>query len=184
MRRRIPGFAVRQVIGGINGRAVDLLAAVKKSVHPEISFTDVQINRGVFAARPCLRAMLIRCRWIGCRAMAASITPLGFNALADGSSSGVARSSFGNAFFTGTGEFGLRVNQSLYIDTFFEGGNVWDSPRQFDPTRLFRSFGFGAAIVSPLGPIGIDLGYGLDRLDTAGNPAPGWKLHFKLGQFF
>ena len=113
-----------------------------------------------------------------------SITPLGFNAFADGSSSGVSRSSFGNAFLTGTGELGLRVNQSLYINTFFEGGNVWDSPRQFDPTRLFRSFGFGAAIVSPLGPIGIDLGYGLDRLDTAGRPAPGWKLHFKLGQFF
>jgi len=113
-----------------------------------------------------------------------SITPLGFNAFADGSSSGVSRSSFGNAFFTGTGELGLRVNQSLYVNTFFEGGNVWDSPRQFDPTRLFRSVGFGAAIVSPLGPIGIDLGYGLDRLDTAGRPAPGWKLHFKLGQFF
>ena len=113
-----------------------------------------------------------------------SITPLGFNAFADGSSSGVSRASFGNAFFTGTGELGLRVNQSLYVNTFFEGGNVWDSPRQFDPTRLFRSVGFGAAIVSPLGPIGIDLGYGLDRLDTAGRPAPGWKLHFKLGQFF
>ena len=113
-----------------------------------------------------------------------SITPLGFNAFADGSSSGVSRTSFGNAFFTGTGELGLRVNQSLYLNTFFEGGNVWDSPRQFDPTRLFRSFGVGAAIVSPLGPIGIDLGYGLDRLDQAGRSAPGWKLHFKLGQFF
>ncbi len=113
-----------------------------------------------------------------------SITPFGFNAFADGSSSGVARSSFGNAFFTGTGEFGLRVNQSLYLNTFFEGGNVWNRPREFDPTRLFRSYGFGAAIVSPLGPIGIDLGYGLDRLDAAGRPAPGWKLHFKLGQFF
>jgi outer membrane protein insertion porin family len=113
-----------------------------------------------------------------------SITPFGFNPAADGSSSGVSRASFGNAFFTGTGELGLRVNQALYLNTFFEGGNVWDSPRQFDPTRLFRSFGFGAAIVSPLGPIGIDLGYGLDRLDAAGRPAPGWKLHFKLGQFF
>jgi outer membrane translocation and assembly module TamA len=49
---------------------------------------------------------------------------------------------------------------------------------------LFRSFGFGAALVSPLGPIGIDLGYGLDKLDINGRPAPGWKLHFKIGQFF
>ncbi|MEO8195058.1 MAG: outer membrane protein assembly factor BamA [Gemmatimonadales bacterium] len=112
-----------------------------------------------------------------------SITPAGFNQFAEGGS-GVQRASFGNAFFTGTGEFGLRVNQSLYLNTFFEGGNVWDRPRQFDPTRLFRSFGFGAAIVSPLGPIGIDLGYGLDKLDINGRPAPGWKFHFKLGQFF
>jgi outer membrane protein insertion porin family len=112
-----------------------------------------------------------------------SITPAGFNQFAEGGS-GVQRSSFGNAFFTGTGEFGLRVSQSLYLNTFFEGGNVWDRPSQFDPTRLFRSFGFGAAIVSPLGPIGIDMGYGLDKLDINGRPAPGWKFHFKLGQFF
>ena len=112
-----------------------------------------------------------------------SITPAGFNAAAEGGS-GVQRTSFGNAFFAGTGEFGLRVSQSLYLNTFFEGGNVWDRPSQFDPTRLFRSFGFGAAIVSPLGPIGIDLGYGLDKIDINGRPAPGWKFHFKLGQFF
>lgn len=111
-----------------------------------------------------------------------SITPAGYNTSAQGGSA--QRQSFGNAFFTGTGEFGLRVNQSLYLNTFFEGGNVWDRPRQFDPTRLFRSFGFGAAIVSPLGPIGIDLGYGLDRTDVNGRPAPGWKFHFKLGQYF
>ncbi|MBA3340473.1 MAG: outer membrane protein assembly factor BamA [Gemmatimonadaceae bacterium] len=112
-----------------------------------------------------------------------SITPFGYNALAEGGS-GVRRESFGNSFFSGTAELGLRVNQSLYVNTFFEGGNVWNHPREFDPTRLFRGAGFGAAIVSPLGPIGIDLGYGLDRLDAAGRPAPGWKLHFKLGQFF
>ena len=112
-----------------------------------------------------------------------AITPRGFDPAAEGGS-GVQRSSFGNAFFTGTGEFVLRVSQSLYLNTFFEGGNVWDRPSQFDPTRLFRSFGFGAAIVSPLGPIGIDLGYGLDKIDVNGRPAPGWKFHFKLGQFF
>ena len=112
-----------------------------------------------------------------------SITPAGFNQFAEGGS-GVQRSSFGNSFFTGTGELGLRVSQALYLNTFFEGGNVWDRPSQFDPTRLFRAFGFGAAIVSPLGPIGIDLGYGLDKIDSNGRPAPGWKFHFKLGQFF
>ncbi|HST07865.1 MAG TPA: outer membrane protein assembly factor BamA [Gemmatimonadaceae bacterium] len=111
-----------------------------------------------------------------------SITPNGFDP--SGSETTASQSSFGNAFFVGTGELGLRVNQSLYLNTFFEGGNVWHKPREFDPTRLFRSFGFGVATVSPLGPLGVDIGYGLDKIDAQGRPAPGWKLHFKLGQFF
>jgi outer membrane protein insertion porin family len=49
---------------------------------------------------------------------------------------------------------------------------------------LFRSAGFGVSTLSPLGPLGIDLGYGFDKVDAAGNPKPGWKAHFKLGQFF
>lgn len=112
-----------------------------------------------------------------------SITPAGYDANA-AEGSGARRQSFGNAFFTGTAELGLRVNQSLYLNTFFEGGNVWGHPREFDPTRLFRSAGFGAALVSPLGPIGVDIGYGFDRLDLLGRKAPAWKLHFKLGQLF
>src|SRR6266480_2652516 len=111
-----------------------------------------------------------------------SVTPLGFDPR--GGQAQASRASFGNAFFVRTGEVGLRVNQSLYLNTFFEGGNVWNKPREFDPTRLFRSFGFGASTLSPLGPLGVDIGYGFDKIDTQGRPAPGWKLHFKLGQFF
>ena len=44
--------------------------------------------------------------------------------------------------------------------------------------------GFGVAVVSPLGPIGIDLGYGFDRTNLALQPDPGWQLHFRLGNFF
>ncbi|MGH7652187.1 MAG: outer membrane protein assembly factor BamA [Gemmatimonadaceae bacterium] len=111
-----------------------------------------------------------------------SITPSGFNPNASQNQASI--SSFGNAFFVGTGEIGLRVNQSLYLNTFFEGGNVWNKPREFDPTRLFRGAGFGVSTLSPLGPLGVDLGYGFDKVDNQGRPAPGWKLHFKLGQFF
>ena len=111
-----------------------------------------------------------------------SITPGGYNPAGDESQA--TPSSFGNAFFVGTAELGLRVSQALYLNTFFEGGNVWNKPREFDPTRLFRSAGFGASTLSPLGPLGIDIGYGFDKVDASGRPAPGWKLHFKLGQFF
>jgi outer membrane protein insertion porin family len=111
-----------------------------------------------------------------------SVTPNGFDPRGDQTTA--SRASFGNAFFVGTAELGLRVNQSLYLNTFFEGGNVWNKPREFDPTRLFRSAGFGVATLSPLGPLGVDIGYGFDKIDAQGRPAPSWKLHFKLGQFF
>ena len=55
------------------------------------------------------------------------------------------RASFGNAFFTSTAELGLRLNQSLYLDAFYDAGNVWERPREFDPTRLFRGVGVGGS---------------------------------------
>ncbi|HUF65761.1 MAG TPA: outer membrane protein assembly factor BamA [Gemmatimonadaceae bacterium] len=111
-----------------------------------------------------------------------SITPSGFDPTAGETSA--KRGSFGNSYFTGTAELGLRLSQMLYLHTFFEGGNVWHTPRAFNPTRLFRSVGVGAAVISPLGPIGLDLGYALDRVNNLGERDPGWKLHFKLGQLF
>lgn len=111
-----------------------------------------------------------------------SITPEGFDPNAGVTQA--RRGSFGNTFFTGTAEIGLRVSQMLYFHSFFEGGNVWNHPRAFNPTRLFRSVGVGAAVISPLGPIGLDLGYALDRRNLLGERDPGWKLHFKLGQLF
>jgi outer membrane protein insertion porin family len=94
------------------------------------------------------------------------------------------QSSFGSAFFTTSAELGLRVSSQLYLSSFFDAGNLWDRPRDFNPTRLFRGAGFGAALVTPLGPLGLDLGYGFDRVDAAGRPAPKWQVHFKFGQFF
>ena len=57
--------------------------------------------------------------------------------------------------------------------------------RQWDPTRLFRGAGFGAAVVSPLGPIGVDLGYGFDKVDGPafrrrdGNCTSSWAISSK-----
>jgi outer membrane protein insertion porin family len=112
----------------------------------------------------------------------ASITPFGYDPNAG--NNGASPNAFGKAFFTMTGELGMRVSQMLYLSTFFDAGNVWSRPSQFDPTRLFRGAGIGAAVISPLGPLGIDYAYGFDKVDVFGRPAPGWKLHFKLGNFF
>jgi outer membrane protein insertion porin family len=111
-----------------------------------------------------------------------SITPAGY--LIGTSTYNAQRGSFGKAFFSTTAEMGLRMNQSLYVNTFMEAGNVWARAREFDPTRLFRSLGIGASVITPFGPLGLDYAYGLDRLSPIGRRDPKWMLHFRFGQIF
>jgi len=112
-----------------------------------------------------------------------SITPDGFDPNAGGSAAaGV--NSFGKSFAAFTMEAGARISQSLYFSTFLDAGNVYRNATQYDPSRLFRGAGVGAAVLSPLGPIGLDLAYGFDKVKADGSPNPGWKLHFRLGNIF
>ncbi len=111
-----------------------------------------------------------------------AITPAGYNPAA--SLSGVSRSAFGRSYFVMTGEFGVRISQQIYMAAFYDGGNVWSSAAGFNPTRLFRGAGLGVSLITPLGPLGLDYAYGFDRTDFAGQPDPGWKLHFRIGNFF
>ncbi len=111
-----------------------------------------------------------------------AITPNGFDPQAGGSRANP--DAFGKSFAAFSVEAGARISQSLYVSTFMDAGNVYRTARQWDPTRLFRGAGFGVALVSPLGPIGVDFAYGFDKKDASGNPTPGWQLHFKVGNFF
>ncbi|HYT69779.1 MAG TPA: outer membrane protein assembly factor BamA [Gemmatimonadales bacterium] len=111
-----------------------------------------------------------------------SVTPNGFDPTAHTSSARA--SAFGKSYMLVSGEIGARLSQMFYVSAFYNAGNVWARAGQFNPTRLFRGAGVGVSIISPLGPIGIDWAYGFDRIDVLGRPAPGWKLHFKLGNFF
>ena len=111
-----------------------------------------------------------------------SITPNGY--IGGTGTFNAQQNSFGRAVFTTSAEIGLRLSQQLYISSFFDAGNIWAAPRNFNPTRLFRGAGFGAALVTPLGPLGLDMAYGFDRTDANGNPDPRWQVHFKFGQFF
>jgi outer membrane protein insertion porin family len=111
-----------------------------------------------------------------------AITPNGFDPQAGGTNANP--EAFGKSFATFTVEAGARISQSLYASLFLDAGNVYRTARQWDPTRLYRGAGVGVALVSPLGPIGVDFGYGFDRVDAAGEPNPGWQLHFKVGNFF
>ena len=110
-----------------------------------------------------------------------SITPAGY--ISETSQTTAQPQSFGSAFYTNSVELGLRINQQIYLDAFYDAGNIWARPQDFNPTRLFRGVGFGGALVTPLGPLGIDWGYGLDRVEN-GVRKPKWQMHFKLGQLF
>jgi outer membrane protein insertion porin family len=110
-----------------------------------------------------------------------SITPQGF--IPQTSQTNATAQSFGSAFYSNSLELGLRINQQIYLDAFYDAGNIWARPQDFNPTRLFRGVGFGGSIVTPLGPLGIDWGYGLDRNSNGVSPNA-WEMHFKLGQIF
>lgn len=116
-----------------------------------------------------------------------SIAPTGFIGSTD--QNRALPESFGNAFITLTGEIGLRLNQQFYVNVFTDAGNNWASAKQINPTRLFRSAGFGVSTVTPLGPLGLDMAYGFDRVAVDPvtlrvRPDPRWQFHFRLGQLF
>ncbi len=72
----------------------------------------------------------------------------------------------------------------LYLLTFAEAGNVFDSFESSDIFDLRSSVGVGARIlINPIGLIGFDLGYGFDRKEVNGKD-PTWLFHFQFGKGF
>lgn len=78
--------------------------------------------------------------------------------------------------------FMLQPTTTIYGLTFIEGGNAWNSVKNFSPFDLKRSAGAGIRIYLPMiGMMGIDWAYGFDRVyGTKG----GSHFHFILGQEF
>ncbi|HKJ02360.1 MAG TPA: outer membrane protein assembly factor BamA, partial [Longimicrobiales bacterium] len=105
-----------------------------------------------------------------------SITPLGYFPERTSGISDIDR--LGNAFFSMTVEYALRLNDQISMGLFYDAGNVWRAPRDIDPTKLYRGAGFGLQLVTPFGPIGLDYAYGFDKT------TPGWQLHFRMGPGF
>ncbi|WP_414652877.1 BamA/OMP85 family outer membrane protein [Gelidibacter sp.] len=67
---------------------------------------------------------------------------------------------------------------------FMEGGNSYDSFKDYNPFNIKRSAGVGLRIFMPaFGLLGIDFGHGFDALpnQTSKN---GWETHFIIGQQF
>ncbi|CCH56127.1 outer membrane protein assembly complex, YaeT protein [Fibrisoma limi BUZ 3] len=78
----------------------------------------------------------------------------------------------------------LNPSATIFVLGFLEAGNNWGSYKQFNPFDLKRSAGFGARIFMPaFGLIGIDYGYGFDRIPGI-KDRPSGQFHFTIGQQF
>nr|MBC7613174.1 outer membrane protein assembly factor BamA [Pseudopedobacter sp.] len=78
----------------------------------------------------------------------------------------------------------ITLNQSatVFVLAFAEGGNTWNTFKDFNPFNVKRSVGVGARIYLPIfGLLGIDYGYGFDKIP--GNAAAnGAQFHFSIAQ--
>jgi outer membrane protein insertion porin family len=73
----------------------------------------------------------------------------------------------------------------IYLVSFLEGGNVYESLARADFFDLKRSAGVGARItINPIGMIGFDYGYGFDDVYPRDGKPDGWKFHFVFGRGF
>ncbi len=82
----------------------------------------------------------------------------------------------------------ISLNQSapVWVQAFLEGGNGYDTFREYNPFNIRRSVGFGLRAMLPMvGLLGLDWAYGFDRANDRPNSNPGIsgsQFHFIIGQ--
>ncbi|MBQ3234131.1 MAG: outer membrane protein assembly factor BamA [Alistipes sp.] len=78
----------------------------------------------------------------------------------------------------------LRPSSSIYVLGFLEGGNGFNSWKEFSPFKIKRSAGIGVRLYLPVvGMLGIDWGYGFDPA-YGKTKRSGSQFHFVMGQQF
>jgi outer membrane protein insertion porin family len=71
----------------------------------------------------------------------------------------------------------------IFLLTFLEGGNCWESIDKFNPFDIKRSVGVGVRVyLNIVGTLGLDWGYGLDKIP--GKSMKRGQLHFVMGHTF
>ncbi|HEX9006082.1 MAG TPA: outer membrane protein assembly factor BamA [Bacteroidota bacterium] len=82
--------------------------------------------------------------------------------------------------------FAVSINPiPIYLLSFAEGGNVFETSAKTNFFDLKRSAGVGARIqINPIGLIGFDYGYGFDDVAPKDGKPDGWHFHFVFGRGF
>ena len=78
----------------------------------------------------------------------------------------------------------LKPQSSIYVLGFLEGGNGFNSWKEFSPFKIKRAAGFGVRLYLPVvGMLGIDWGWGFDA-PYGSTTRSGSQFHFTMGQTF
>lgn len=79
----------------------------------------------------------------------------------------------------------LNPQATIWAQGFLEAGNSWQTVKEFNPFRLYRSGGVGVRIFLPMfGLLGLDYGWRFDTIDRPGFNGAAMKngiLHFTIG---
>ncbi|GGD22131.1 outer membrane protein assembly factor BamA [Hyunsoonleella pacifica] len=79
----------------------------------------------------------------------------------------------------------LKASAKIYALGFLEGGNSYNSFRDFNPFNIKRSAGLGVRIFMPaFGLLGIDFGRRFDDIPGQPGSSGAWETHFIIGQQF
>ncbi len=78
--------------------------------------------------------------------------------------------------------FSLNPSATIFGLAFVEGANGWNSFKEYNPFKLYRSAGVGVRIYLPMfGLLGLDYGLGFDRLGNGVKFGGATKFTFMLG---
>ena len=90
--------------------------------------------------------------------------------------------------FETSGEIRIPAFGQFAIVGFVDAGNVWYESFDINLDDLRVNVGPGLRYRTPIGPVRVDFGYQLTRVDgllVDGKPEPrGWRIHFSIGQAF
>lgn len=87
----------------------------------------------------------------------------------------------GNALLEGSLEARIPIYKELRAVAFLDFGNVYLQTRDVDVGQLKYSSGFGLRYQTFIGPIGVDVGFPLNPIDSSKDR---YRFHFTIGQAF
>jgi outer membrane protein assembly factor BamA len=85
----------------------------------------------------------------------------------------------GDVFINPRTELRIPLSEQISTALFFDSGNVWVEPKNFNPFQLRYTGGSGLRIGTPIGPIALDYGVNLRRRAWEDFGA----FHFSIGLF-